>query len=368
MPSCAVEVRAVQRLGMEHGKPIRRHYLSNRDLLIIAISSGIGGVMSTYIGYLGNFLNRLFGIPFGAGQFASGLHVFWIILAAGLIRVPGAATVAGLLKGIIELFTGSTHGVAIVIVSLLQGFLVDVVLFILRRHNLPAYALAGGVGAASNVIIFQVFYFSGAPPSFILLISGIAFVSGIFFGGGFGHGVLEIVRRARPFRLGLDPPQKPAAAFSQHLRTVGLVFTILLALSFSAGATYYFAVVYEPPWGGPECLVEGKVEKTLNFQLSYFAGEETTIVAELVGEITHLPPQEYSGIPVRSILEKAGPEMDARQLRVVASDGYEVEFPLADVLADDEMLLIVEEKALRLIAGNYPGSYWVRQVVRFIVE
>ncbi len=353
--------------GAEH-RPIKKYYLSNRDLLIIAILSGIGGVMSTYIGYLGNFLNRLFGIPFGAGQFASGLHVFWIILAAGLIRAPGAATAAGLLKGVVELFTGSTHGVAIVLVSLLQGFLVDLVLFILRKHNLPVYALAGGVGAASNVIVFQLFYFSGAPFSFIFFVSGIAFISGIFFGGGFGHGVLQIVRKARPFRLGLEPPPQPAKSLSRYLRTAGLVLTILLALAFSAGATYYFAAVYEPPWGGPGCLVEGEVERTTNFQLSRFAEQETTIVAELTGEITHVPPQEYTGIPVKYILEKAGPKADAGLVRVIAGDGYEVEFPLGDVLGDEAMLLIQEDKSLRLIAGNYPGSHWVRQVVKFVIE
>jgi ABC-type thiamin/hydroxymethylpyrimidine transport system permease subunit len=158
-------------------KSHRKYYLSNRDLLIIAILSGIGGVMSTYVGYLGNFLNRLFGVPFGAGQFLSGLHIFWIILAAGLVRLPGAATAAGLLKGVIELFTGSTHGVAIVFVSLAQGLFVDLVLLLLRRHSLPVYALAGGMGSASNVLVFQALYFSGAPLSYILFIAGLSFFS-----------------------------------------------------------------------------------------------------------------------------------------------------------------------------------------------
>ena len=46
----------------------RRPYFVNRDLLIMAVLSGIGGVLSTYVGYLGNLLNRIFGVPFGAGQ------------------------------------------------------------------------------------------------------------------------------------------------------------------------------------------------------------------------------------------------------------------------------------------------------------
>ncbi len=354
-------------VGLKH-QASKNYYLSNRDLLIIAILSGIGGVMSTYVGYLGNFLNRLFGVPFGAGQFVSGLHVFWIILVAGLVRAPGAATVAGLLKGIIELFTGSTHGVTIVIISLIQGFFVDLVLFLLRRHNLPVYALAGGMGASSNVIVFQILYFSGAPFSYILFIGGLAFISGILFGGSFGHGVLEIVRQARPFRLGTGLAQQPVKAFSRRLRVAGLVLTILLAVIFSAGAIYYFAAIYESPWGGPECLVEGKVERPLNFQLSRFAEQQTTIVAELVGEVTYVPPEKYTGIPVKLILEAAQPKPEAGLLKVIAADGYLVEFALEEVLNDEAMLLIQEDNTLRLIAGNYAGGYWVKQVIKFVVE
>ncbi|MGI6308130.1 MAG: ECF transporter S component [Dethiobacteria bacterium] len=353
-------------------KSHRKYYLSNRDLLIIAILSGIGGVMSTYVGYLGNFLNRLFGVPFGAGQFLSGLHIFWIILAAGLVRLPGAATAAGLLKGVIELFTGSTHGVAIVFVSLAQGLFVDLVLLLLRRHSLPVYALAGGMGSASNVLVFQALYFSGAPLSYILFIAGLSFFSGILFGGGFGHGVLEIVRQVRPFRLGTglagSASQVSAKAFSRRLRVVGLVLTILFAVVFSAGAVYYFAAIYESPWSGPECLVEGKVERPLNFQLSRFAGQETTIVAELVGEVTYIPPEEYTGIPVKVILEAVLPKPEASLVKVIANDGYMVEFPLEEALSDEAMLLIQENSALRLIAGNYSGGYWVKQVNKFVVE
>jgi hypothetical protein len=52
----------------------------------------------------------------------------------------------------------------------------------------------------------------------------------------------------------------------------------------------------------------------------------------------------------------------------VASDGYEVEFSLAEVMADDKFILIEEEDTLRLIAGNYEGGYWVKQVARLVVE
>ena len=47
------------------------------------------------------------------------------------------------------MLSGSTHGLAIILVSFIQGLLVDAVLLIIRRHNLTAYMLAGGFSAAS---------------------------------------------------------------------------------------------------------------------------------------------------------------------------------------------------------------------------
>ncbi len=358
---------------MEERISHRKYYLGNRELLIIAILSGIGGVMSTYIGYLGNLLNRLFGVPFGAGQFVSGLHVFWFILVAGLVRKPGAATAAGLLKGIIELLTGSTHGVAIILVSLTQGLLVDAVLLIMRRHNLLSYALAGGFAAASNVFVFQLLYFSHAPIAYILFIGLLAFVSGVLLAGSLGHSVLEIILQARPLRSSIAEEEMAAATVSTGTRaktrtSVRIAITGVLMALLALGAVYYYAFIYELPWTGPRCLVEGKVANPLSFQLSYFKQHETTITAELIGQFTHIPPQEYTGIPVKTIIAEAGPLQGAQKLRVIATDGYEVEFDLEKVLNDDQMVLIQEDDMLRLIAGNYEGGYWVKLVNRMVVE
>lgn len=330
---------------------------SNRDLLVIAVLSGIGGVMSTYIGYLGNLLNNLLGVPFGAGQFVAGLHVFWLVLAAGLVGRPGAAALAGLLKGTVELLTGSTHGVAIVLVSLIQGAVLDVVLYVVGEGSL-GYALGGGLAAASNVAVFQILYFSGAPWGYLLFISVLALISGVLFAGSFGRGVLDLIRVVQPTRL--------AAGRAPNKRSLAL--SAVLLVLFSAGALYYFSSVYQPPWAGPECRVEGAVESPISFQLSRFASQEKTISAELKGQVTYVAPQDYTGVPIKAILAEARPKEGAETVRVVATDGYEVPFPLADVLNDDDMILIQEDDTLRLIAANYAGGYWVRQVSRLVIE
>ncbi len=356
---------------MEVTKNHPKYYLGNRDLLIIAVLSGIGGVMSTYVGYLGNLINQVFGVPFGAGQFASGLHVFWFILVAGLVKKPGAASAAGLLKGIIELLTGSTHGVAIVLVSLVQGLLIDLVLFLFRHPSMVSYMLAGGISAASNVFIFQLLYFSGAPITYIIFIGSLAFVSGILLAGSFGWSVLDVVLQARPYRISAREENSiiaPDKGVKTAPSTIKVVSTFLLILLLAGGAVYYFALVFEPPWIAPLIQVEGAVEKTISLPLAHFTSHETTIRAELQGQVKYVPPQEYTGIPVYAILQESVPSSEATKLKVMASDGYMVEFDLIKVLNDNQMLLIREGDSLRLIAGNYEGGRWVRMVNKFIIE
>ena len=207
---------------------------ANRDLLVIAILSGIGGVMSTYIGYLGNLLNNLLGVPFGAGQFVAGLHVFWLALGAGLVGRPGAASLTGLLKGTVELLTGSTHGAAIVLVSLVQGIVLDVVLY-LAGHGSFGYALGGGMAAASNVIVFQILYFSGAP-GYLLFISVPALISGVLF---------ATLRPGCSIHPGNSRQGFPPAGRRQ---TEPGLTSVLLVL-FSAGALYYFSRSTSPVEG-----------------------------------------------------------------------------------------------------------------------
>jgi hypothetical protein len=46
----------------------------------------------------------------------------------------------------------------------------------------------------------------------------------------------------------------------------------------------------------------------------------------------------------------------------MARDGYQVEFNLNDVMTDDRLLLTSNTDGLWLIAAEYDGSLWVRQV------
>jgi DMSO/TMAO reductase YedYZ molybdopterin-dependent catalytic subunit len=82
----------------------------------------------------------------------------------------------------------------------------------------------------------------------------------------------------------------------------------------------------------------------------------------------HVPEQEYTGVPVAAIIQEAAPIPGSKVLKVIAADGYMIEFVLDKILLDDKFLLIEEEDTMRLIAGNYDGSCWVRQVNKLLIE
>lgn len=348
--------------------PSSAYYLSTRDLVTIAVLSALGGALSTFVGYLGLLLNTTIGTPFGAGQFLSGLHVFWIILALGLVRKPGVATATGLLKGLVEFFTGSTHGLVVVLASLIQGVIVDIgFTAIKQRDSMPLYTIIGGISTASNVIVFQFFFFSGAPLIFLLLLMILAFCSGIIFAGYFGHATTQLVLVSGIYRVTSQTPQSQSSpSLWRRLgsyRLSALVFLIVIAF----GASLYAVFVWRPVVDPYSCDVIGSVGTPYRFSYNSFVAHEVMVEAELIGSVTHVPVQNYTGIPLSIILEQAHPINSATILQVIASDGYQAVFQLNELVNNSEVILVIEN-GLRLVAKDFPGEYWVQKVVSLVIS
>ncbi|MCK4717951.1 MAG: ECF transporter S component, partial [Thermoplasmata archaeon] len=309
---------------------------STRDLVTIAVLSALGGVLSAYVGYLGNMVNHILGVPFGAGQFMAGLHVFWMVVAYGLVRKAGASTLTGLLKGMIEMLTGSTHGAVIVLVSLVQGSVYDGgMLFGGRfkdgRGKLAFSYMSAGLAAASNVFIFQALYLSAMPKGYIWLMAVIAFSSGVIFAGYFGESTLETLEEARGKR---SVEKKTGRARMTPHKVAALAFACFMVV----GSTYYYANIYKLPPEGGGCEITGDVQNPYVYRPGDLSQHELTILAELNGSYTHLPPQNYTGIPLYVLLQRAGPEEDATEVVIRAVDGYSVTFSLEEVMDNERIL------------------------------
>ncbi|MHA2351488.1 MAG: ECF transporter S component [Candidatus Thorarchaeota archaeon] len=341
-----------------------------RQIVMIAILSALGGSLSTFVGYLGNLINLTLGVPFGAGQFMAGLHVFWIVLMRVLVPRTGVGTMGGLLKGTVEMFTGSTHGIVVVIVSLVQGVIIDIAGMITRNdqdlngNSRVIWWLTAGIASASNVIVFQLFYFAGAPDVYIMVISVLAFCSGIIFAGFFAWETLEFLNdtgliqdRFPSIRPELQEKGKKSILYRRNIPAVALILFLVV------GMTYYVGVVRPLVTDPYSCDVVGQVENPYSFNIETYSGTTVTIEAELIGAYIHLPAANYTGVLLSIILQQATPLPEAAGLRVMARDGYQVEFDLNDVMNDDRLILTMNGDGLWLIAAEYDGSLWVRQVL-----
>ena len=247
--------------------------MSTRDIVTVAILASLGGALSTFVGYLGNLINLALGVPFGAGQFMAGLHVFWLVLIRVIVPKRGMGTAGGLLKGMIEMFTGSTHGIVIVVVSLVQGFVVDIAASAAGNTENPkdssrvTWWLGAGVASAVNVIVLQLFYFTGAPFLYIFVISILAFCSGIIFAGYFAWETLEFLndagtisgfQSAKP----VLPNNSPKSIAYRNLPAI--VFVLFLTV----GSLYYttnIANVFADPYS---CEVRGLVDNPFSFSIN----------------------------------------------------------------------------------------------------
>ncbi len=344
------------------------YYFRTRDLVTVGVLSALGGALSTYVGYLGRLVNVAVGVPFGAGQFLSGLHVFWILLAAGLIRKAGAASLAGLMKGLVEFFTGNPHGIVIVLVSLAQGVIIDICLTAFRhRDDLPLYCIVGGIAAASNVVLFQLLYFSGVPLIFFLLMVILAFSSGIIFAGYFGKATLDLIIEANITRGRTTTASPSTKTPTRHYLDPYKVSAVIFLSVIVIGAGLYAVFVWRPAVDSLGCDVTGNVSNPYRFTYSAFSSQEIIVEAELVGSVTYVPPQNYTGVPLAIILTYAQPSDDASTLLVLASDGYSATFSLLDILGDTDIIIIVDN-GLRIVAKYHTGEFWVRKVSSLVIS
>ncbi|MDY6874254.1 MAG: ECF transporter S component, partial [Chloroflexota bacterium] len=213
------------------GKINQKYYFSTRDLLIMAVLAALGGVASTYINTLSDAVNAILGFP-GASQWAAGLHVIWIVLAMAITGKPGTGTLTGALKGAVEMMSGNSHGIIILLVDLVAGLLVDFGFLIFRnKRNIWPYLVAGGLASASNVLVFQIF---ATLPSNILAVTAIlvlfvvAFASGILFSGLIPSLIINTLARANVIRIA--PIQKERRNVGWIILASVLIIAILLAV------------------------------------------------------------------------------------------------------------------------------------------
>jgi|GEM_PF-2381295 ABC-type thiamin/hydroxymethylpyrimidine transport system permease subunit len=158
----------------------------------LAMVAAAGGASSIIVGYAGR---ALFAVTacFEAPQLLAGMHVFWLTLSSRILKARGTATITGALKGLVEATLNSHLGIFAFLVSLIEGAVADAVFAVLDSKEKTVY-FAGGLSAASNVIVLQVFFLPEAPPLVYALAYLAAFSSGLFFGGYLTNHVVKVAQ------------------------------------------------------------------------------------------------------------------------------------------------------------------------------
>lgn len=170
-----------------------------RELAIIVVFSALGAVMSVPVGYLGNYLKTFPAIPLGTGQILAGVHVFPTALTMLLVRRRGAAAATGTVKGLVEAVLFSFHGFSVIIMSGVQGLVLDAATIFLGYDSRTGLCVACGLSAASNVAYLQFFLRLGFPVEVFTLMYILAFASGAVFGGYMGDTVYQMVQKRIDF-------------------------------------------------------------------------------------------------------------------------------------------------------------------------
>ncbi len=166
-----------------------------REIAIIVVFSALGAVMSVPVGYLGNYLKTFPAIPLGTGQVLAGIHVFPTALTMMLVRRRGAAAATGTVKGLVEAVLFSFHGFSVIIMSGVQGLVLDAAATFFGYDSRTGLCVACGLSATSNVAYLQFFLRLGFPAEVFTLMYILAFASGAVFGGYMGDTVYQMVQK-----------------------------------------------------------------------------------------------------------------------------------------------------------------------------
>ena len=328
----------------------QRFYFTTRDLLIMAVLAALGGVASTYINALGDAVEAFLGFP-GATQWAAGLHVIWIVLAIAITGKPGTGVAIGALKGAVELMSGNSHGIIVLLVDLVAGLLVDFGFLLFKnKKSLFPYLVAGSLASGSNVLVFQIFATlpeNIVAASAILILFLAALVSGVVFAGLVPYLVINALVKAGVVRI---------TEQSNKTRKIGWYILLAVFIIASLLTVYLRSVLMGPS----QIEITGDVSNPYSFPTHAFNLKKVTRQMEYKGVMT-----EYSGYPVADIIAYADPSESADTLLIQASDGYAFLIGYNELATNDNILIVQNgtgKYASMDIVGPESSKAWVRNV------
>jgi energy-coupling factor transport system substrate-specific component len=189
------------------------HAWTLREILIAAVLGAVFAVL--YLGWVQVWLVAQ--AAFGAVTMDVVMGFWFIvsIIAAAIIRKPGAAFLTEMLAAGIEILLGSPAGIMLLVGGAVQGAGAEAVFALTRWRNyaLPVLMLAG-IGAAvfSFVYTWFLFGYGALAPGLLAAMFVLRCLSGALLGGLAGHLVTEALYKTGVLSgLAIDHARRSAA-------------------------------------------------------------------------------------------------------------------------------------------------------------
>lgn len=167
-----------------------------REILIVAVLGAVFGVL--YLAWVQVWLiaQAIFGAV--TMDVVMGFWFIVSIIAAAIIRKPGAAILSEVLAALVQVLLGSPAGLLLLVTGLVQGAGAEAVFAAARWRNyrLPVL-MAAGVGAAifSFAYTWVRFDYGALAPGLLAAMFALRCISGALLGGLAGHLIVEALYR-----------------------------------------------------------------------------------------------------------------------------------------------------------------------------
>ncbi|WP_404864107.1 ECF transporter S component [Georhizobium sp. MAB10] len=177
-----------------------------REILIVAFLGAVFGVL--YLAWVQVWLitQAIFGPV--TMDVVMGFWFIVSIIAAAIIRKPGAALLSEVLAAVVQVLLGSPAGLLLIVTGLVQGAGAEAVFAATRWKNyrLPVLMAAGvGAAVASFIYTWIRFDYGALAPGLLIAMFALRCLSGALLGGLLGHWVTQALYRTGVLSgLGID--------------------------------------------------------------------------------------------------------------------------------------------------------------------
>ncbi|WP_170007554.1 ECF transporter S component [Bacillus fonticola] len=167
-----------------------------RELIVLSVLSVVCGVIYLLFFQVGNVLVGMFGLI--GYDLIFGIWFLVSILAAYIIRKPGAAFLSETIAAFVEVLIGSSVGPSLIVAGMVQGLGAEMVFAATRyRVYTTAVLMLAGMGSSVTSFIYGYFIsgFSALDPTLVTAMFSVRLISGALLAGLLGKWLSDSVAK-----------------------------------------------------------------------------------------------------------------------------------------------------------------------------